>query len=250
VKNLKNEVVFITGASSGIGAACARAFSGLGTRLLLAARRIERLDAMVPELENAGAGEVRTLELDVRDAAAVRKAVQRLPDGWKAVEVLVNNAGLSRGLDKLHEGRTADWEEMIDTNVKGLLHVDRAVVPRMTARGRGTVVHIGSIAGRQVYPGDAVRALTEGLRIDLLGTGVRVTSVDPGLVETEFSQVRFHGDHERAKTVYRGLTPLTGDDIAEVVVFAATRADHVDIAEVLVLPIDQAGANFVHRGRS
>jgi len=258
VKNLKNEVVFITGASSGIGAACARAFSGQGTRLLLAARRIDRLDAMVPELENAGAGEVRTLELDVRDATAVGEAVQMLPDGWKAIEVLVNNAGLSRGLDKLHEGRIGDWEEMIDTNVKGLLHVDRAVVPLMTARGRGTVVHIGSIAGRQVYPGGnvycaskfAVRAITEGLRIDLLGTGVRVTSVDPGLVETEFSQVRFHGDHERAEAVYRGLTPLTGDDIAEIVVFAATRADHVDIAEVLVLPVDQAGANFLHRGRS
>jgi NADP-dependent 3-hydroxy acid dehydrogenase YdfG len=258
VKNLKNEVVLITGASSGIGAACARAFADRGARLVLAARRIGRLDAMVQELEKAGAGEVRTVEVDVRDAAAVDDAVRTLPDGWKAIEVLVNNAGLSRGLDKLHEGRTLDWEEMIDTNVKGLLHVDRAVVPLMTARGRGTVVHIGSIAGREVYPGGsvycaskhAVRALTEGLRLDLLGTGVRVTSVDPGLVETEFSRVRFRGDDARAEAVYRGLTPLTGDDIAEVVVFAATRADHVDIAEVLVLPVDQAGANFVHRDRS
>jgi len=258
VKNIKNEVVFITGASSGIGAACARAFADRGARLLLAARRVARLEAMVPGLVEAGAAEVRTVELDVRDARAVAGAVEALPSEWKAIEVLINNAGLSRGLDKLHEGKLEDWEEMIDTNVKGLLHVDRAVVPLMTARGRGTVVHIGSIAGRQLYPGGnvycaskhAARALTEGLRIDLLGTGVRVTSVDPGLVETEFSRVRFRGDEERAEAVYRGLTPLTGEDVAEVVVFAATRADHVAIAEVLVLPVDQAGANFIHRGRS
>jgi serine 3-dehydrogenase len=257
MKNLKNEVVFITGASSGIGAACARAFAGHGARLLVAARRVDRLDALAPELLESGAAEVRTVEIDVRDAGAVAEAVGTLPAEWKAVEVLVNNAGLSRGLDKLHEGRLDDWEEMIDTNIKGLLYVDRAVVPLMTDRGRGTVVHIGSIAGRQLYPGGnvycaskhAVRALTEGLRIDLLGTGVRVTSVDPGLVETEFSLVRFRGDEQRAEAVYRGVTPLTGDDIAEVVVFAATRADHVDIAEVLVLPVDQAGANFVHRAR-
>jgi NADP-dependent 3-hydroxy acid dehydrogenase YdfG len=255
MKDLKNEIVFITGASSGIGAACARAFAGEGARLLLAARRGERLEAMAPDLSKTGAADVRTIVLDVRESSAVAEAVEALPSEWRAVEVLVNNAGLSRGLDKLHEGELRDWEEMIDTNVKGLLYVDRVVVPLMTARGRGTVVHIGSIAGRQLYPGGnvycaskhAVRALTEGLRIDLLGTGVRVTSVDPGLVETEFSRVRFRGDDRRAEAVYRGLTPLTADDIAEIVVFAATRADHVDIAEVLVLPVDQAGANFLHR---
>jgi NADP-dependent 3-hydroxy acid dehydrogenase YdfG len=258
MQKLEKSVVFITGASSGIGAACARAFAREGARLLLAARRIERLEEMTPRLENAGAAGVRSVELDVRDAEAVRRVVETLPKGWTDIEVLVNNAGLSRGLDKLHEGEIQDWDEMIDTNVKGLMYVDRAVVPIMVERGRGTVVHIGSIAGRQVYPGGnvycaskhAVRALTEGLRIDLLGTGVRVTAVDPGLVETEFSVVRFRGDEHRADAVYEGLTPLTGDDVAEVVVFAATRPDHVGIADVLVLPVDQAGANFVHRRRS
>ncbi len=255
MNSLTGQLVFVTGASSGIGAACARAFARLGARLLLAARRVDRLVAMAPDLERDGAAGVRSVELDVRDSEAVRRVVEALPEGWTDVEVLVNNAGLSRGLDKLHEGEVRDWEEMIDTNVKGLLYVDRAVVPLMVERGRGTVVHIGSIAGRQVYPGGnvycaskhAVRAVTEGLRIDLLGTGVRVTSVDPGLVETEFSVVRFRGDERRAGAVYEGLTPLTGDDVAEVVVFAATRPDHVDIADVLVLPVDQAGANFVHR---
>jgi NADP-dependent 3-hydroxy acid dehydrogenase YdfG len=255
VKSLRNEVVLVTGASSGIGEACARAFAGQGARLLLAARRTDRLESAVADLREAGAADVRIVGLDVRDANAVAEAVSALPPEWEAVEVLVNNAGLSRGLDKLHEGELDDWNEMIDTNVKGLLHVDRAVVPLMTRRGRGTVVHVGSIAGRQIYPGGnvycatkhAVRALTDGLRIDLLGTGVRVTSVDPGLVETEFSTVRFRGDEPRARSVYRGLTPLTGDDVAEVVVFAATRADHVDIAEVLILPVDQASAAHLHR---
>jgi 3-hydroxy acid dehydrogenase/malonic semialdehyde reductase len=252
---LRDQVVFITGASSGIGAACARAFAREGARLLLAARRGERLDAMERGLRDAGATGVHRVVLDVRERERVFEAVDRLSDEWKAIEVLVNNAGLSRGLDKLHEGDLQDWEEMIDTNVKGLLYVDRAVVPLMVERGRGTVVHIGSVAGRQLYPGGnvycaskhAVRAITEGLRIDLLGTGVRVTSVDPGLVETEFSVVRFHGDAERASGVYRGMTPLTGDDVADVVLFATTRPPHVDIAEVLLFPTDQAGSTYVYR---
>lgn len=254
--SLAGQVVFITGASSGIGAACARAFAALGARLLLAARRLERLEAARAELRQLGASEVRCLALDVRDAASVFAAVEGLPEDFRAIEILINNAGLSRGLDKLQEGSLEDWNEMIDTNVKGLLHVDRAVVPLMVARGRGTVVHTGSLAGRQVYPGGnvycatkhAVRALTEGLRLDVLGTGVRVTSVDPGLVdETEFSEVRFHGDRARARSVYRGLTPLTAADVAEVVLFVATRPPHVTLAEVLLLPTDQAGATNVHR---
>jgi 3-hydroxy acid dehydrogenase/malonic semialdehyde reductase len=254
---LADRVVLVTGASSGIGEACARAFAAEGARLLLAARRVERLDAMAGALEGAGAAAVRTLALDVRDHRAVFATLDALPEEWKAIEVLVNNAGLSRGLDPLHEGKVEDWDEMIDTNVKGLLYVDRAVVPGMVHRGRGTVVHLGSIAGRQVYPGGsvycatkhAVRALTDGLRIDLLGTGVRVTSVDPGLVETEFARVRFRGDDDRAAAVYHGMTPLRAEDIAEVVVFAATRPDHVDLADVLVFPLDQAGAGAVHRRR-
>ena len=252
---LNDQVVFITGASSGIGAACAHAFAAEGARLLLAARRVNRLERAAEALREAGAGEVRTLGLDVRDRSAVNAAIAALPDRWRGIEVLVNNAGLSRGLDRLQDGSHSDWEEMIDTNVKGLLWVDRAVTPLMVERGRGTVIHIGSIAGREVYPAGnvycatkhAVRALTDGLRIDLLGTGVRVSSVDPGMVATEFSQVRFHGDESRADAVYRGMRPLTGADVADAVVFVATRPPHVDVAEILLLPTDQASATQVHR---
>ncbi len=255
MSRLRDRVVFVTGASSGIGAACARGFAREGARLLLAARRLDRLEAARDSLREAGSPEVRCLQLDVRDRRAVGLAIERLPERWREVEVLVNNAGLSRGLDRLHEGRPADWEEMIDTNVKGLLHVDRAVLPLMVARGRGTLLHIGSIAGREVYPGGnvycatkhAVAALTRALRIDLNGTGVRVCTVDPGLVDTEFSNVRFRGDEAKARAVYRGMTPLSGDDVAEVVVFAASRPPHVELAEVLVLPTDQASSTVVHR---
>jgi len=253
--HLAGQIVFVTGASSGIGLSCARAFAKEGARLLLAARRLDRLESSVPDLLGIGAAAVRTLALDVRDPSAVFRAVDSLPQEWKDIDILVNNAGLSRGLDKLHEGDLADWDEMIDTNVKGLLHVDRAVVPGMVARGRGMVIHTGSIAGWQVYPGGnvycatkhAVRALTEGLRLDLLGTGVRVASVDPGLVETEFSEVRFHGDRSRAGAVYRGLTPLTPEDVADVVLFVATRPPHVNVADVILLPTDQASATHLHR---
>jgi NADP-dependent 3-hydroxy acid dehydrogenase YdfG len=252
---LHDRVVFITGASSGIGAACARVFAAEGARLLLAARRSERLQSAEPDLRRRGAREVRCLKLDVRDVEAVREAIAQLPEDWKAVEVLVNNAGLSRGLEPLHEGKLEDWNEMIDTNVKGLLHVDRAVLPLMVPRRRGTVIHIGSIAGRQVYPGGnvycatkhAVRALTDALRIDLLGTGVRVCAIDPGMVETEFSMVRFHGDAERAGAVYDGMRPLTGHDIADLALFVASRPSHVQVADLLVLPTDQASATHVHR---
>ena len=253
---LANEVVLVTGASAGIGAACAHAFAREGARLLLAARRRDRLEAMAPELLAAGAADVRTMMLDVRDAEAVARAFRELPAPWDAVEVLVANAGLSRGLDKLHEGAISDWDEMIDTNVKGLLYVDRAVVPGMVARGRGFVIHMGSIAGRQVYPGGnvycaskhAVDALTQGLRLDLSGTGVRVATVDPGLVGgTEFSPVRFHGDLARASALYKGVTPLTADDVADAVVWVATRPAHVQIAEIVMFPTDQASATLLHR---
>jgi len=255
MSRLENQVVFITGASSGIGAACARAFARENARLLLLARRGERLANLDDELRALGATDILPLVLDVRQQERIARTIEYLPDSWKQIEVLVNNAGLSRGLSGLHEGVLEDWEEMIDTNLKGLLYVDRAVLPLMTGRGRGTVVHIGSIAGHQVYPGGnvycatkhAVRALSDGLRIDLLGSGVRVVSVDPGLVETEFSEVRFRGDTDRAATVYQGLKPLTGDDVAEVVVFAATRPAHVNLAQVLVLPTDQASSTHIHR---
>jgi len=249
--NLQDKIVLVTGASSGIGRACAHAFAQLGARLILAARREERLQALAAELSVP----THTIALDVRDRAAVEAAIAGLPADWQAIDVLVNNAGLSRGLDKLHEGSVQDWEEMIDTNIKGLLYITRLVVQGMVARDRGHVINIGSIAGHETYPNGnvycatkaAVMALTEGLKLDLLGTPVRVSAVDPGLVETEFSDVRFRGDTERAKTVYAGMTPLTPADIAEIVAFCATRPPHVNISDILVIPTDQSSATRVHR---
>ena len=248
-------VVLVTGASAGIGAACARAFAAAGARLVLAARRAERLEALAAELKEAHGAESHLLETDVRDADAVARAVEGLPEGWREAGVLVNNAGLGRGMDKLWEGSPADWDEMVDTNVKGLLYATRAVVPGMVARGRGHVINIGSVAGHEVYPGGAVYcatkhavgAITRGLRMDLLGTGVRVSTVDPGMVETEFSVVRFKGDQERADRVYANMTPLTPDDIADAVLWCATRPPHVNIDEIILKPTDQASATLVHR---
>jgi serine 3-dehydrogenase len=253
--SLKNKIVFITGASSGIGRSCARAFAAQGAKLILAARRAERLEELAAGLKTEHGSAIHILKLDVRDANAVEQAMSGLPPEWRDIEVLVNNAGLSRGLAKLHEGKLQDWEEMIDTNLKGLLYVSRAVIPGMVARGRGHVINIGSIAGHEVYPlGNVynatkfgVRALTKGLRLDLNGTGLRVTSVDPGMTETEFSLVRFRGDGERAGKTYQGFTPLTPDDIADAVVYCATRPLHVDVAEMIVMPTDQASTTVVHR---
>ena len=253
--SIKDQVVLITGASSGIGMACAKVFAQAGGRLILAARRVERLEQLATELSQEFATQTHLLSMDVRDRSQVESVLRSLPSPWSEVDILVNNAGLSRGLEKLHEGNVQDWEEMIDTNVKGLLYVTRTLVPGMVKRGRGQVVNIGSIAGHQTYPNGnvycaskaAVRAISEGLKQDLLGTPIRVSSVDPGLVETEFSTVRFHGDTERAKNVYQGMTPLTPEDVADVVFFCATRPLHVNISEVLVLPTDQSGATLVHR---
>jgi serine 3-dehydrogenase len=252
---LKNKIVIITGASSGIGRSCARAFAAQGAKLILAARRAERLEELAAGLKTEHGSAVHILKLDVRDANAVEQAMSGLPPKWRVIEVLVNNAGLSRGLAKLHEGKLQDWEEMIDTNLKGLLYVSRAVIPGMVARGRGHVINIGSIAGHEVYPLGNVynatkfglKALTKGLRLDLVGTGLRVTSVDPGMTETEFSLVRFRGDGERAGKIYQGFTPLTPDDIADAVVYCATRPAHVDVAEMIVMPTDQASTTVIHR---
>lgn len=249
--SLKDKIVLITGASSGIGAACARAFAGAGARLLLCARRLDRLQAMAGELNVP----CHCFALDVRDQSAVQTAIAGLPDEWQAIDILVNNAGLSRGLTKLHEYDLQDVDEMVDTNVKGLVYVTRAVVPGMVARQRGHVINIGSIAGHAVYPNGAVycatkaavKSISEGLKMDLNGTPVRVTSVDPGLVETEFSIVRFHGDVARAKKVYEGLRPLTGEDVADVVLFCATRPPHININDVVMMPVAQASATLVHR---
>ncbi|NEP07192.1 MAG: SDR family oxidoreductase [Okeania sp. SIO2G4] len=253
--SVEDKIVLITGASSGIGESCANIFAQAGANLILAARRQEKLEKLADELTKKFQCKTYLLKLDVRDRLAVESAINSLPDPWKNLDILINNAGLSRGLDKLHVGDFNDWEEMIDTNVKGLLYMTRYVVPGMVNRSQGHVVNIGSIAGRGAYPGGnvycaskaAVRAISEGLKQDLLGTPVRVTEIQPGLVETEFSNVRFHGDTEKAKNVYKDLTPLTGDDIADLVFFCVTRSPHVNISELLVVPTDQANATMVHR---
>jgi len=253
--SVKDKIVLVTGASSGIGEACAKRFAEAGARLIVAARRGDRLKALASDLHRHWGTAVHCLGLDVRDRNAVMQQLTQLPSDWQAVDILVNNAGLSRGLDKLQEGDLNDWEEMIDANVKGLLYVTRAIVPGMVERQRGHILNIGSIAGRHAYPRGnvycaskaAVRAITQGLKQDLLGTPIRVSEIDPGLVETEFSDVRFHGDRQRASETYRGLTPLTGEDIADLVWFCATRPLHVNISEMLVVPTDQATATQVYR---
>lgn len=252
---LKDQIILITGASSGIGAACAHAFAQAGAKLILTARRRDRLEQLADQLKQQFGTQTHLVSLDVTDRDQVKTVLQALPEDWAAIDILVNNAGLSRGLDKLYEAEIQDWEEMIDTNVKGLLYVTRSLVPGMVDRGRGHVVNIGSIAGHQTYVGGsvycatkaAVRVLSEGLKLDLLGTPVRVTSVDPGMVETEFSQVRFRGDGDRAGSVYKGVVPLTPEDIAEIILFCVTRPAHVNISDLIVLATDQASATMVHR---
>ena len=253
--SLQGKIVFITGASAGIGAATALAFASEGARLLLAARRAGKLAEVASAALARGAPSVHSINMDVRDHRAVQNAIDSLPAEWAEIDVLVNNAGLSRGLDKLYMGRIEDWEEMIDTNVKGLLYVTRAVVPGMVVRGRGHVINMGSTAGELTYPNGAVycatkaaeRSINDGLRQDVLGTPVRVTSVDPGMVETDFSLVRFRGDSDRAAKVYNGVKPLTADDIAEVIVWAANRPAHVNIARVVLTPVQQANSLLFHR---
>jgi NADP-dependent 3-hydroxy acid dehydrogenase YdfG len=253
--NLKGKIVFVTGASSGIGEATALAFAAEGARLLLAARRADKLSEVASAALHSGAPAVHTISLDVRDRKAVQQAIDTLPAEWAPIDVLVNNAGLSRGLEKLYVGNPDDWDEMIDTNVKGLLYVTRAVVPGMVERGRGHVVNLGSVAGEMTYPNGAVycaskaaeRSINDGLREDVLGTPIRVTSVDPGMVETDFSLVRFHGDTERAAKVYKGASPLVAEDIAEVIVWTVKRPDNVNIARVVLTPVQQANALLFHR---
>ena len=248
--------VLITGASSGIGEACADAFAELGANLILTARRTDRLTEIAARLENLHAVRVHLVTLDVRDPGVVTHVLGNLPEGWRAIDVLLNNAGLARGFEALAEGDTRDWEEMIDTNVKGLLYVTRAVIPGMIERRAGHIINLGSISGREPYPGGAVYCGTKAavdmisrvLRMDLLGTPIRVTDILPGMVETEFSEIRFHGDSDRAARVYEGVTPLTANDVAETVVFAATRPPHVNIDEIMLKPVAQASATQVARG--
>jgi 3-hydroxy acid dehydrogenase/malonic semialdehyde reductase len=247
--------VLITGGSSGIGRACARRFAELGAHLLLVARREDRLRELAESLVQEHHVEILTHALDVRDRGSVVEWLNGLDEPWASIDILVNNAGLARGLAPLHEGSVEDWEEMIDTNVKGLLYVTREVVGDMIKRGSGHVINIGSIAGHEVYPGGnvycaskfAVTAINRGLAIDTLGTGVRVSSVDPGMVETEFSLVRFHGDAEKADSVYDGLQPLSDRDVAEAVEFCATRPPHANVREMILMPSAQAAAVHAYR---
>jgi 3-hydroxy acid dehydrogenase / malonic semialdehyde reductase len=252
---LRDKTVFITGASSGIGEATARAFASHGARLLLCARRVDKLQAAEASLRDLGAADVFSFELDVQDRDEVEGTIHTLPDAWGRIDILVNNAGLSRGLTKLWEDDVQNWEEMIDTNVKGLLYVTRTVVPGMVQRGHGHVINLGSIAGHQTYPGGHVycatkaaeRSISDGLRIDLNGTPIRVSSVDPGMVETDFSNIRFRGDAERAQKVYAGVDPLTAEDIAETIVWVASRPPHVEIQSLLLTPTAQANPYVLHR---
>jgi 3-hydroxy acid dehydrogenase / malonic semialdehyde reductase len=253
--SLKGNIVFVTGASSGIGRATAIAFAREGCRLLLCARNLDRLQDLQQTLTSAGAQSVHVFRLDVQNRQAVDSALAALPAEWSSIDILVNNAGLSRGFIKLQEDDPQNWEEMIDTNVKGLLYVTRAVVPGMVARNRGHVINLGSTAGHQTYANGAVycatkaaeKAISEGLKIDLIGTPVRVTSVDPGMVETNFSSVRFRGDEERAAKVYQNITPLQPEDVAETIVWTATRPAHVNIHTVVMTTIDQANSTVFNR---
>jgi NADP-dependent 3-hydroxy acid dehydrogenase YdfG len=249
-----NKTVLITGATSGIGLACARKFAENGDKLILTGRNADKLKEISDELTAKGT-QVRTLKFDVRNRVVAEEMLQELPAEWKNIDVLVNNAGLALGLEPEYEGDLDDWETMIDTNIMGLLTMTRLVVPGMVKRNSGHIINIGSVAGDAAYKGGnvycatkaAVKALSDGLRIDVADTAIRVTNLKPGLVETNFSNIRFHGDTDRAATVYQGITPLTGDDIADVAVYASNAPTHVQIAEVLILATHQASGSVIVR---
>lgn len=246
--SLQGTWAVVTGASAGIGAATARALARLGCNLVLGARRVDRLEALRPELGNV---EVRILSLDVTSPESCEAFAAHATEA----EILVNNAGLARGVDPVAQGREEDWREMIETNLVGLLRLTRLLLPRMIERRRGTIVNVGSVAGLEAYPGGAVycatkagvRSITKALRHELLGTGIRVANVEPGAVETEFSLVRFSGDAERARKVYEGFTPLTAEDVAEAIAFVVSRPPHVNIEELVLYPTAQASTMAFHR---
>ena len=255
MNRIKGKLILVTGASSGIGEACARRFATEGARLALWARRRARLESLARTLEAQHREVPQLAEVDVRDRAAVNRAAEALVAAGQVPDVLINNAGLASGLSKVHEGDPEDWDRMSDTNLKGLLNVTRAILPHMVARRRGHVVNIGSTAGHQTYPmGNVynatkfgVRALTEGMNLDVAGTPIRVSEVDPGFVETEFSEVRFHGDRERAKAVYQGFQPLTADDVADTIAYVVNLPEHVNIPDLIIVPTAQRNVYVVDR---
>ena len=252
------KLVFITGASSGIGAACARRFASEGARLALWARRLDRLEQLAADLRTHHKVAVSVAQMDVRDRAAVQAGADALVKRDGVPDVLLNNAGLASGLSKIQEGDFEDWDRMIDTNIKGVLNVTRFILPHMVARRTGHVVNIGSTAGHMVYPGGNVynatkfaeRALNEGMNLDVAGTAIRVSSVDPGFVETEFSEVRFHGDAAKAKAVYRGFTPLSADDVADAIAYVVNLPAHVNILDMVLMPTAQRNIYVVDRNDS
>lgn len=251
---MEKKIVMVTGATSGIGEACAKKFANGGYNVIITGRRHDKLEALKTQLEAQGT-RVLALTFDVREREAARKAVESIDGEWADIDVLVNNAGLALGLDKEYEGDFNDWDTMIDTNVKGLLNMTRFIVPGMVKRNRGHVINIGSVAGDAAYANGnvycatkaAVKAITDGLRIDVAESAVRVTNIKPGLVQTNFSNVRFHGDDAKAENVYKGIKPLTGDDIADVAFYATSAPAHVQIAEVLVLATHQANGSVIVR---
>lgn len=250
------KTALITGATSGIGEATARRLGALGYRLIITGRRSHRLEQVKRSIEAESAVEVLALTFDVRERGAVETVLGGLPEAWKDIDVLVNNAGLAAGLEHIDEGDPDDWDRMIDTNVKGLLYVTRLVAPLMVARRTGHIINIGSIAGREAYENGAVycaskhavNALSQGMRIDLLKHGIKVSQIRPGMVNTEFSTVRFHGDQARADAVYTGVTPLTGDDIARVIEWIVSLPPHMNINDIEVMPSRQADAFYTWRG--
>jgi len=253
--SLKNKIVFISGASSGIGKACAYAFAAEGAKLILAARRKERLEELASELKEKFDSETKILSFDIQNYQEIKESFASLPDEWEDVDILINSAGLAQGMHKLQEGNPDDWDVMINTNIKGLLYLTREILPYMVKRESGHIINLGSTAGHDVYPSGnvycatkfAVNAISQSLRIDVLDKSIKVSSVDPGMVETEFSIIRFSGDVERAKNVYKGVDPLTADDVADAILYCATRPKHVNINEIILTPIAQAQSNFVVR---
>jgi len=250
------KTVFITGASSGIGRACAEVLAREGYQLLLCARRYSKLEELQTQLlQDYPLLQIHIFELDVRDNDQVEQQINKLPKAWQKIDVLINNAGLSQGLDPIQSGDIGDWDRMIDTNIKGLLYVSRTVIPLMERIGAGHIINLGSIAAKEVYPNGnvycatkhAVDALNKAMRIDLLTKGIKVTAIHPGMVDTEFSAVRFKGDQDRADAVYQGLVPLSGADIAETILFVLTRPAHVNINDLLIMPTAQATGTIVDR---
>lgn len=253
--SLKSKNIIITGATSGIGYACAESLSAEGANLFLLGRRKDRLEALSHELEEQFHIQAPFIAVDVRDRGLVNRAVETIQNTWNTIDGLINNAGLAAGHEPIASGSVEDWEQMIDTNVKGLLYITRQILPLMLQQGSGHIVNIGSISGHDVYAGGgvycctkyAVRALTETLRRETLGSGVRISAVDPGMTYTEFSDVRFKGDEARANAVYRGIEPLAASDVAEAILFCLTRPTHVNVGDLILWPTDQASVRDVHR---